>query len=207
MPGGCKPHFRPSIMCLFWILLQLYLKWTTQDSIFHDLSSKVYFHSNSLYFYRQVNQKHLLMFKGRAIALPWFDDMIVQFWNIKRQEILWLWFANNLLFVTIYSFPHFSKEFPGVLSFLYINSGKSISSSSTKSDTSMSKTPWSNSQVHLLQYYYSWSKDLLTEVSSLCIQQRYMIGQHYARWHFWTKSCKREADCWCRYNQSNVFFS
>lgn len=80
-----------------------------RHSIFHDLSSKAYFHSNALYFYRQVNQKHLFKFKGRAIDSPWFDDMVVQFWNIKSQEILYLkklWFANNLPFVTIYGFPH-----------------------------------------------------------------------------------------------------
>lgn len=134
---------------------------------FYDLSSKLYFHSTFLYYYRQVNQKHLPKFKRRGIDSPWFDDLIVQLWNTKSQEILYrqeLQFANNLPFVTATA-PHtyhFSKEFPRGSSFLH-NSGKSIRSSSTKSNTSTIETPWAECRVQHLQYYYFWSKDLSIE--------------------------------------------
>lgn len=145
---------------------------------FYDLSSKLYFHSNFLYYYRQVNQKHLPKFKRRGIDSPWFDDLIVQLWNIKSQEILYqqeLRFANNLPFVTVTA-PHtyhFSKEFPRGSSFLH-NSGKSIGSLSTKSNTSTIETRGQSVKFSIFNIITFGPKTCqLKSFFTLCIQQRY----------------------------------
>lgn len=109
------PHPHPRASRAFCMLLQLYPEWTSQNIwlFLNDLSSKMYFHSNYLYFYREINQKGLFKFKGRTIVSPWFDDTVVQFWNtmwFKRHcDYLWkVQYANNPLFSTVDSSPHTS---------------------------------------------------------------------------------------------------